>query len=74
MKYLWITLHDATRFFIRVTGESERFVRGIEVDRSGEEIATHHVHQRLRIIEKTAIKKQVELRMNNHYAELEIVS
>jgi hypothetical protein len=72
MRYVKITLDDKTRFILRVTGETTRFIRGIEVNRAGDEITPSGADQRLRIVERDRIANAVEMRMNPIYAELEV--
>jgi hypothetical protein len=80
IRYLKITLVDGTRFILRVTGESSRLISGLEVDADGEEIVPRAVnpegrayHQREHHLDRGAIKKAVEMRMNNKYATLEVM-
>lgn len=81
IRYLKITLMDGTRLMLRVTRESPRFISGIVVDADGEEIVPRGVdpegrryHQTHQHVERTSIKKAVEMRMNNTYATLEPVA
>lgn len=71
IRYARITLAGHRPFIIRVTNETERVIAGIEVDASGDEVVPPGHHNRLRIIERTAIRKIVAMRMNNHYGTLE---
>jgi hypothetical protein len=71
IRYAKIIQTNGQRFIIRVDSESERFIRGIEVDKDGEEIQPKGFHNRLRIVEKTSISKMIEMRMNTIYATLE---
>lgn len=71
MRYARIVLEGRAPFIIRVTNESERTISGIEVDREGEEIVPVGYHNRLHVIERAAIRKMTELRMNHHYGMLE---
>ena len=73
IRYLKITLDDKTRFLLRVTSETPRFVRGIEVNADGDEVVPAGADQRLRIIERGRIAKAVEMQMNPTYAVLEVV-
>lgn len=73
IKYARIVLANGDRFFLRLTYESERFVRGIEVTKDGDPIEPAGADERLRIIERGAIKKLTPMRMNNHYATLEVI-
>jgi len=79
-RYLKITLIDGARLILRVTGESPRFISGIIVDADGEEIQPRGVnpegqryHQTQQHVDRTSLKKAVEMRMNNKYATLEAV-
>jgi hypothetical protein len=73
IRYLKITLDDKARFILRVTSETPRFIRGIEVNMEGDEVVPPGFDQRLRVIERARIAKAVELRMNPTYAQLEVV-
>lgn len=73
IRYLKVTLDDGTRFILRVTAESPRFVRGVEVNAEGDEVVPPGAHQRLRIVERGRIAKTAEMRMNPVYAILEAV-
>lgn len=73
-RYARITLTDGTRFFLRVDGEDTRAVRGIEVDREGDEVVPRGpggFHNRLRIIERGTIARLTWYRMSPRYATLE---
>ena len=70
-RYLKITQLDGKRYILRVTKESPRFIHGLEVDAQGDEIVPPGFHNRHRSIERTSIKKAVEMHMNNTYATLE---
>lgn len=72
-RYLRITLVDGTRFILRVTNESSRFVHGYEVDAEGDEVVPPGYQNRLRAVERALVAKTVEMRMNNKYAALEVV-
>lgn len=72
IKYARVTLTNGDRFFLRLTYESERFVRGLEVTKDGDPIEPPNADERLRIIERGAIKKLTPMHMNNHYATLEV--
>lgn len=72
------TRYERVRFagrsvILRVTAESEHFMRGIEVNKFGDEVIPRGADERLHIIQKTVIKKRTALKMNNYYAELEEV-
>jgi len=72
MHYERITLMDGTRFVLRIAGgESERFLRGVEVRMDGDEVAGTTFDQRRRVIDKACIRTRTPLRMNPTYAELE---
>jgi hypothetical protein len=73
IRYLKITLVDGTRFILRVTSESSKFVRGYEVNEEGDEVVPPGYQNRHRSVERTSITKAVEMRMNNKYATLEAV-
>ena len=81
IRYTKFTLIDGTRLILRITRESPRFVTGIIVDSDGEEIVPRGVnpegrryHQTEQHVQRTSIKKAVEMRMNNKYATLEPVA
>lgn len=81
IRYQKITLVDGTRLILRITSESPRFISGIIVDADGEEVVPRGVnpegrryHQTQQHVERTSIKKAVEMRMNNKYATLEPVA
>ena len=61
----------ATRFYLEVTGESDAFLRGYEVDKGGERIWSAKFDERLRLIDKTIIQSRTPQVMNNFYAMLE---
>ena len=61
----------ATRFYLEVTGESDTFLRGYEIDKGGDRIWTDKFDERLRLIDKTIIEKRTPMTMNNFYAMLE---
>lgn len=71
IRYLSITTDDGASFLIRVTGESERMIRGVEVDRDGEEVAGRDFDRCIRIVERAAIARTVEMRMNVTYGRIE---
>jgi hypothetical protein len=73
-RYRRITLADGTWFFLRITGETDRFLTGIEVAKDGEPVAGKGFDERLRVIEKAMLAKTVPYRMNNMYAILERVT
>lgn len=73
IRYLKITLVDGTRFILRVTKESSKFVHGYEVNDEGDEIVPPGYQNRHRSVERALIAKSVEMRMNNKYAMLEVV-
>lgn len=75
MKYARIALTDGARFVLRITSETETTVSGIEVDMEGEEVVPRGdagYHNRLRIVDRGAIRKLTPLRMNVRYAMLEV--
>lgn len=72
LQYARLTLADGQRFILRITAETARTIAGIEVDRDGDEVVPKGHHNRLRIVERTAIAKFTPMRMNNHYATLEV--
>ena len=73
-QYAKVTLLEGRPFYIEVTDDSGAFLTGYEVDREGTRI---HVgggfDQRLRIIDRSVIKRNVPMTMNLHYGELEAV-
>jgi len=71
VRYLKITLDDGARFILRVTHESPRFIRGVEVNAEGDEVVPPGADQRIRIIDRGRIAKTIELRMSKKYATLE---
>lgn len=73
IRYARVTLDTGKRIILRVVSETGRFLRGIEVDREGEEIIPQGAHQRMHIIERPRITKIAEMRMNPKYATLEAV-
>jgi len=80
IRYRKITLVDGTRLILRITRESPHFITGLIVDADGEEIVPRGVnpegkryHQTQQTVQRTSIKKAVEMRMNNKYATLEVV-
>lgn len=73
IRYLAITTHAGDKFMLRVIKETSRTVRGVEVDRDGEEVTGKDFDVRERIVEIGAIKKAVEMRMNVIYGRIERV-
>lgn len=71
IRYVRLTLHEGQRFYLRVEREDENFITGMEVDREGEEVVPPGHHNRQRIVQKGAIKRSVEMRMNTTYCTLE---
>lgn len=71
IQYIKIQTTDGARFILRVTGTNARFVRGVEVDRGGDEVVPSGAHNRLRIVERGAIKREIPMRMSNTYGWLE---
>jgi hypothetical protein len=55
---------------LRVTRESERFLCGVEVDKSGDEIAGPGFDERTRLIEHACIVKRVPCEWDLKYGEL----
>jgi hypothetical protein len=72
MRYERIRFNGRT-IILRDTTESELFLTGVEVDRTGMEVAPHGIDERKHIIDLTVITKRTPLTMNNHYGELEEV-
>ncbi len=72
MKYARITLTDGARFILRIERESEKIIVGYEVNLAGDEIVPPGFDNRLRIIGRECVRKIVPMRMNNHYASLEV--
>jgi hypothetical protein len=71
IRYLAITTVDGDKFLIRVLKETANIMRGIEVDKDGEEVTGKDFDVRERLIYMGAIKKSVEMRMNVTYGKLE---
>lgn len=71
IRYLAITTEDGVGFLIRVTGESDRMISGVEIDRTGEEVTGREFDRRVRLVEKAAIAEKVEMRMNVVYGRIE---
>lgn len=72
IRYARIVTHDGKRFIVRITGESDSFITGIEVDAHGDEVVPPGHHNRMRIVARDAIRKLTPMRMNTTYATLEI--
>lgn len=70
MNYLKVRTSDGI-FLLRNTSESKGFLRGIEVNKFGDEVFGKGFDERLRLIELGAITSTVEMVMNPKYAELE---
>jgi hypothetical protein len=71
IRYLAITTVEGKKFILRITRETPVLVSGIEVDKYGDEIVPTGFHNRTRIVDRDAIKRAVEMRMNVVYAQLE---
>lgn len=71
IRYLAVTLHDGSKFLLRVAKETSRTLRGTEVDKDGEEVTGKDFDVRERIVEIGAIEKAVEMRMNVTYGRIE---
>jgi hypothetical protein len=71
IRYLSVTTEDGASFLLRVTSQTARAIRGVEVDRDGEEVTGKGFDVRERIVEIGAIKKSVEMRMNVKYGRIE---
>lgn len=79
IKYARVTLDEhggRRRFFLRITGESDGFLRGVEVDKTGDAVVRRNkdgvrVDETTHIIDKHTIIKREPYVMNNTYAELE---
>lgn len=75
IRYLKITQTDGVRYILRVTRESPHFIVGIEVDSDGEEIIPRGLHPKAKLpyhnrerqVDRGAVKKAVEMRMNPTY-------
>lgn len=57
-------------FLLRVLGESEDFLRGVEVGIDGDPVSGKGFDERQRIIQKAAIRSRVAYRMDLHYGAL----
>src|SRR4051812_4092916 len=78
IRYERITLVNGQRFYLRVSDDSGNLVRGIEVDKEGDEVVPkgkdkdgNAFHQRMHLIQKDLIKKRQRMRMNLVFATLE---
>jgi hypothetical protein len=58
---------------LKVNGESEVFLSGLEVNKYGEEVRLKGYDERIHLIDKLTITRRTPLQMNNYYAELEEV-
>jgi hypothetical protein len=70
IRYERVTAQGVT-VLLRVTGENERFLTGIEVRSDGDEVRPRGADERLRLIEKSQITRRTSLRMNRLYGQLE---
>lgn len=59
------------RFILKVTGESDQFLIGVEVKKDGDEVTGKDFDIRKRIIQKTEITRRVPMKFNNVYGVLE---
>lgn len=60
-------------FLLRVMGENDGMLWGIEVNREGDEVIPRGADERLHLIDLLAITKRIPMTMNPHYGELEEV-
>lgn len=73
-RYLRVTLNNGhKRFFLEVVSEDTSWLKGYEVDVDGERISGRDWDERLRLIDKGAIKASLPYALNLHYGELERV-
>jgi hypothetical protein len=56
---------------LKISGESNEFLSGIQVNKYGDEVRSKGYDEHLHLIDKTTITRRTSMKMNNHYAELE---
>lgn len=72
IRYVRVVLIDGAGFYLKVQKETDQFLKGIEVDREGEDISRPGTFdQRVRLIQKSMIRTITPKKMNLHYGILE---
>jgi len=73
MNYFDVRLIDnpKRRILLQVTREDAEWLIGIEVTEQGEPVAPNKHDERVRVIQKSAIRDRIPMGMNLHYGDLE---
>lgn len=69
-RYERIRLNGRT-LYLNIDTENDQFLRGVEVDRLGDEIRGRDFDRRVHLIDKLAITRRTPMQMSLMYAELE---